>query len=118
MNNDCQGFNYCENGGQCFENNETCPTKLSCICEDCYYGSRCQFSTKGFLISLDSIVAYHIKPNIPVNRQPLIVKTSIIFVIGLISGLLSMIRNCLIINNNNFNNKICSFDLISNVFDK
>ena len=97
MNNDCQGYNYCENGGQCFQNNETCPTKLTCICPDCYYGGKCQFSTKGFIFSLDSILGYHIKPNISINQQPLIIKISIaistiMFVLGLINGFLSIVN--------------------------
>jgi hypothetical protein len=95
INNDCQGFNHCENGGQCFQNNQTCPTKSTCICQNCYYGSKCQFSTKAFIMSLDSILGYHIKPNVSLHQQPLIIKISItistiIFVIGFLSGLLSI----------------------------
>ncbi|CAF4339923.1 unnamed protein product [Rotaria sp. Silwood2] len=94
-NNDCQGYNCCENDGQCFQNNETCPTKSTCICPDCYYGAKCQFSTKGFMFSLDTILGYHIKPKISLNRQPLIIKISILIstimlISGLISGLLSI----------------------------
>jgi hypothetical protein len=70
MNNDCQGYNYCQN-------NETCPTKFSCICQNCFYGSKCQFSTKGFIFSLDSILGYHIKPNLSINYQSLIIKISL-----------------------------------------
>ncbi|CAF3318798.1 unnamed protein product [Rotaria sp. Silwood2] len=93
---DCQGYNDCENDGQCFQNNQTCPTKFLCTCEDCYYGSKCQFSTKGFIFSLDPILGYHIKQNVAFNRQPLIVKISlvitvIIFILGLISGSCSII---------------------------
>ncbi|CAF3945990.1 unnamed protein product [Rotaria sordida] len=96
MNYDCQGNNYCENNGQCFQNNETCPTKSTCECQDCYYGAKCQFSTKGFLFSLDPILGYHIKPNVSLNQQPLIIKISIIIstimlILGLISGFLSII---------------------------
>ncbi|CAF4299044.1 unnamed protein product, partial [Rotaria socialis] len=69
MNYDCQGHNYCENDGQCFQNNETCPTKSTCVCQDCYYGAKCQFSTKGFLFSLDPILGYHIKTNISINQN-------------------------------------------------
>ncbi len=95
MVNDCEGYNYCENGGQCFQNNETCPTKTTCVCQDCYYGSQCQFSTKGFIFSLDPILSYHIKPNVSLNRQPLIIQISIaistiLFMTGLLSGLLSI----------------------------
>ena len=49
VTNDCQGMNYCQNDGRCFQNNQTCATRLTCICPDCYFGSKCQFSTKGFL---------------------------------------------------------------------
>lgn len=93
MNYDCQGYNYCENGGQCFQNNETCPTESTCVCQDCYYGAKCQFSTKGFLFSLDPILAYHIKPHVPLTEQPVIIKISIvlsslILSFGLINGFL------------------------------
>jgi hypothetical protein len=89
MNNDCQGYNYCQN-------DETCPTKSICICQDCYYGAKCQLSTKGFIFSLDSILGYHIKPNLSINQQPLIIKisiaiTTIMFILGLINGLLSFL---------------------------
>jgi hypothetical protein len=95
-NNDCQGYNQCENGGQCFQNNETCPSKLTCICPDCYYGGRCQLSSSGFMFSLDVILGYHIKPNVSLNRQPLIIKISIaistiMFIAGFISGCLSIV---------------------------
>jgi len=94
--NDCQGYNQCENGGQCFQNNETCPSKLICICPDCYYGGRCQLSSSGFMFSLDVILGYHIKPNVSLNRQPLIIKISIaistiMFIAGFISGSLSIV---------------------------
>ena len=91
----CQKQNICENGGKCFDNNVTCPTKSMCVCEDCYYGDKCQFATKGFILSLDPILGYHIKPNVSINRQPLIVKLSIgiitcLFIFGLISESLSI----------------------------
>ena len=62
-NNDCQDYSYCLNDEKCFLNNQTCPTKFVCICQDCYYGSKCQFSTRSFIMSLDAILAYHIKSN-------------------------------------------------------
>ncbi|CAF4521974.1 unnamed protein product [Rotaria socialis] len=77
MNYDCQGHNYCENDGQCFQNNETCPTKSTCVCQDCYYGAKCQFSTKGFLFSLDPILGYHIKTNISINQNNVFIVTII-----------------------------------------
>lgn len=96
MNYDCEGYNYCENAGQCFQNNETCPTKFTCVCPDCYYGAKCQFSTKGFLFSLDPILVYLIKRHVSINEQPLIIKISIMFstiilLLGIVNGLLSII---------------------------
>jgi hypothetical protein len=35
----------------------------------CYYESRCQFATKGFSLSLDGILAYHIKPFVSFFKQ-------------------------------------------------
>ena len=96
MTYDCEGYNDCENGGQCFQNNETCPSSLVCVCPDCFYGSKCQFSTNGFILSLDPILGYHIKPNVSLNQQPWAVKVSIaistiIFFVGLITGSLSVL---------------------------
>ncbi|CAF2884864.1 unnamed protein product [Rotaria sp. Silwood2] len=86
---DCSGKNLCYNDGRCFLNNETCPSTFTCVCNDCYYGTQCQFSTKGFIFSLDPILGYHIKPSISLHRQPFIVKLSIaITTIMLISQLI------------------------------
>ncbi|CAF4559165.1 unnamed protein product [Rotaria socialis] len=97
--NDCQGYNQCKNNGQCFQNNETCSTKTICICPDCYYGSQCQFSTESFIFSLDAILGYHIKPMVPLVRQPIIIKISvaiilIMLIFGFISGMLSIVTFC------------------------
>ncbi|CAF1403365.1 unnamed protein product [Adineta ricciae] len=63
MTYDCQGFNYCENFGKCYQNDLVCPTSSMCECQECFYGSRCQFSSKGFGFSLDFILGPHIRPN-------------------------------------------------------
>ena len=96
LNNDCEGYNDCENEGQCFLNNQTCPTASVCICNDCFHGSKCQFSTNSHLISLDGILGYYIRPNISLNEQSSIIKVSltitiILFFCTLISGLLSIL---------------------------
>ncbi|CAF1380778.1 unnamed protein product [Adineta ricciae] len=96
LNDDCQGYNYCENRGRCFQNNASCPTKYTCICRDCYYGAKCQFSTEGFLFTLDTILAFHIRPNRPLNQQTrpiqVSISISVIFlVLGLSNGLLSFV---------------------------
>ncbi|CAF4737012.1 unnamed protein product, partial [Rotaria sp. Silwood2] len=96
MTFDCSGQSVCENGGQCFQDNLDCPHKLICIYPSCFYGTRCQFRTSGFDLSLDSILSYHILPNIGINHQSIIVKISlsltIIFMItGFVNGILCTI---------------------------
>ncbi|CAF3293516.1 unnamed protein product [Rotaria sp. Silwood2] len=91
----CNEKNLCYNDGQCFLNNETCPTTFICVCNDCYYGKQCQFSTSDFIFSLDPILGYHIKPSISLHQQPFIVKfsiiiTTIMLILELIMGSLSI----------------------------
>ncbi|CAF1222459.1 unnamed protein product [Adineta steineri] len=96
MTYDCQGQNYCENNGKCFQDNLKCPVQALCICSDCHYGLRCQFTTKGFVLSLDYILSYHIKPNRSFSQQPIIIKISIaiitlMLILGLINGIMSIL---------------------------
>ncbi|CAF3881803.1 unnamed protein product, partial [Adineta steineri] len=93
---DCQGNNYCENHGRCFQDDPKCSSIPLCICSDCYYGLRCQFTTKGFVLSLDYILSYHIKPNRSFSQQPMIIKVSIaiitlMLILGLINGISSIL---------------------------
>jgi hypothetical protein len=67
-----------------------------CVCSSCFYGTKCQFSTSGFGLSLDAILGYHIIPNFSISHQPNIVKISltlniILFIAGFINGILTMI---------------------------
>ncbi|CAF4054951.1 unnamed protein product, partial [Adineta steineri] len=94
MTYDCLGYNDCQNGAQCFQDHPHCPTKTICNCQECFYGDKCQFTTKHSGLSLDSILGYHIQPYLSINQQSLPVKISItlvtlILIIGLISGILS-----------------------------
>jgi hypothetical protein len=73
---DCFGYNYCENDGQCYHDNNSCPTSSSCFCKECYFGSQCQFTT--------------------FTRQSITVKvataiTIIMFIIAIINGVLCII---------------------------
>jgi hypothetical protein len=52
----CHGRIYPKNDAQCYQDHPTCPTKLLCVCPECCYGSRCQFST----LSLDMILVYQV----------------------------------------------------------
>ncbi|CAF4970062.1 unnamed protein product [Rotaria sp. Silwood1] len=102
MKFECLGQSVCENAGECFQDTSDCPQRSMCICPACFYGTRCQFSSSGFGLSLDSILAYHIQPHINLIHQPNIVKicfalTTILMVAGFINGTLALIT---------FNNKI------------
>ena len=92
----CNASDYCENNGKCFVNDLTCPTKSICVCEHCYYGNLCQFTTSGSVISLDSIIGYHIQPNLSFLKQSFIIKfttgiTILMLILGIIANLLSLI---------------------------
>ncbi|UJR34831.1 hypothetical protein I4U23_027612 [Adineta vaga] len=96
MRFDCFGQNECENGGQCFQDSLDCPKRSICICDSCYYGTRCQFTTNEFALSLDAILAYHIIPAVSLIHQTPIVKISfsltfLVMIIGLSNGILSLI---------------------------
>ncbi|CAF1434089.1 unnamed protein product [Adineta steineri] len=96
MKFDCSGQNHCENDGQCFQDSPDCPKRTICACRSCYYGSRCQFTTSEFGLSLDAILAYHIIPNVNIFHQTSIVKLSFSFtilfmIVGLINGVLSFV---------------------------
>ena len=94
MTYECEKSKYCGNDGQCFQDSLTCATSSFCACHRCYFGSRCQFSTKGSTLSLDIILGYHIRSKNTLNQQTTIVKsaialTSIIFVAGMMNSFLS-----------------------------
>ena len=85
----------CENNGRCFQDDSLCPRLLLCICPKCFFGGRCQFTTKVFSLSLEIILGYQIQNNLPMAQQPRVVKVSaalsmIVFGIGLINALCSI----------------------------
>ncbi|CAF1687729.1 unnamed protein product, partial [Adineta ricciae] len=48
-----QRENPCENNEKCFLANQTCSSSIKCLCSGCFYGTKCQFTTEGFVLSLD-----------------------------------------------------------------
>lgn len=90
----CKSFhNDCQNNVSCFED-RPCPRSVMCICPECYYGSKCQFTTKTFGLNLDTILSYQIHPSVPLSRQPKsiqfsLIMTIVMFVFGLLSGTIS-----------------------------
>ncbi|CAF1020881.1 unnamed protein product, partial [Didymodactylos carnosus] len=96
MTYNCNGYNYCENDGICFQDQPYCPTDSVCICKPCYYGNLCHLSSSYFVLSLDAIIGYHIQRYTKINHQPFIVKlsiviTTIMLTFGIISNLLSIL---------------------------
>jgi hypothetical protein len=92
----CKKRGDCQNGAQCLLDRSNCPQSIFCNCTDCFYGSKCQFTTKGFGLSLDAILGYQIRPNLSVNRQLSIVKVStaltvVMLTIGLINSIVSIL---------------------------
>jgi hypothetical protein len=92
----CQWRAHCENGGQSIQDLPTCPMSTMCVCPECYYGGKCQFTTKGFGLPLDVILAYQIRRHSRIVDQPATVKVSIamatlILIIGLINSVVSTI---------------------------
>jgi hypothetical protein len=96
IKHDCFGQSSCENGAQCLQDKPTCPQTSICVCPECFYGTRCQFRSSLFGLSLDAILGYHIQPHVSIYHQSHIVKVSIAFTIimtisGLVNGVLSLI---------------------------
>jgi hypothetical protein len=92
----CSLNNSCANGGQCLEDHPTCPSARICLCPNCFFGNRCQFYAKGLGSTLDEILGYEFERNTLLSKQPVTVKvgaavTILIFVIGIINSILSII---------------------------
>ncbi|CAF1510836.1 unnamed protein product, partial [Rotaria sordida] len=71
---ECDGYNYCENGGQCYQSHPFCPVASQCSCVECYFGTRCQLTTVGYSLSLDTILGYQIVALPSIHRQLSIIK--------------------------------------------
>jgi hypothetical protein len=80
-------WNECSQRGVCIQNHNLCPTDSLCICESCSYGSICQFTSKGYILSLDGIIGSHIKPTI----KNLFNQTNVIKITFLVIILLTII---------------------------
>ena len=80
----CYKLSNCQNNGQCIQDSVQCPQTSRCICEGCFYGSLCQFSSSLFDISLDSILGSHIQPNRSLSHQSQIIHITLFIIILLI----------------------------------
>ena len=93
---DCKGKNVCENGGECYQDEEYCPTTSLCVCQTCFYGTQCQLNTNEYSLSLDTILGYHIRPLIDISQQNSAVLISIVLsviisLIGIINSILTFL---------------------------
>ena len=92
----CPGRTTCKNDGECLLDHSICPSSAICICRECFFGGRCQFTTKTSSLSLDVILGYQIRPYLTIHQQQISVKVSIVIttlmlVIGLVNSILSII---------------------------
>jgi hypothetical protein len=114
MKFDCQGQSVCENDGKCLQDIPDCPTRSICMCEPCFYGTLCQFSTSGFGLSLDAILGYHILQNVSLVDQPFIIKMSLsLTIIFIIAGLLDSILSIMTFKNKVVREVGCGLYLLS-----
>ncbi|UJR16672.1 hypothetical protein I4U23_003572 [Adineta vaga] len=72
----CSKQDWCKNQGQCFEDHPSCPSVTICVCQQCFFGNRCQFYTKGFGLTLDEILGYEIIRDTKLTLQPFAVQFS------------------------------------------
>ncbi|CAM4751448.1 unnamed protein product [Rotaria magnacalcarata] len=55
--NECSNTRSCLNGGLCLQENEIQnPLESVCICQQCFFGNLCQFTTSQYSISLDALI--------------------------------------------------------------
>ena len=88
----CSERYRCLNDGLCVqESNINNPLDYFCICQECYFGDLCQFTTSQYSISLDSLIGQTIKTDVAFQEQPIIVISS--FIIVLISIVIGLLLN-------------------------
>ena len=92
----CPSNQLCKNDGQCLQDHTSCPSIKICLCPDCFYGDRCQFYSKGMGTTLDEILAYEIKSNQNIIKQPIVIQLSavitiLLLIIGIINSILSIL---------------------------
>ena len=72
----CDDNVFCQNGGTGHEDQPICPLSILCVCQDCFFGDRCQFYAKGIGLTLDEMLRYIIRPHVPFHDQSLAMKWS------------------------------------------
>ncbi|CAF4168255.1 unnamed protein product, partial [Adineta steineri] len=98
----CEDNVYCENDGRCLQNRPICFYSILCVCNDCFFGDRCQFYAKGIGLTLDDLLLYKTRPNSTLIDQSLVVKFSATFIMTVFPiGLLNSSFDYLVFHNLN-----------------
>ncbi|CAF1048431.1 unnamed protein product, partial [Didymodactylos carnosus] len=92
-NNCTAEISYCQNDGLCKQTNRQGQWDFVCICDECYYGILCQFTTLQYSVSLDALIGSKIYLGKNIMKQPVVIKLSFIFAILMFTG--SLITNTL-----------------------
>ena len=92
----CHSDHICLNGAYCLQDHPRCPSTQICVCDNCFFGSQCQYYAKGLGATLDEILGYEIQFHTHMFHQRLSVQitfimTLIMFLIGFINGLCSIL---------------------------
>ncbi|CAF1367160.1 unnamed protein product [Didymodactylos carnosus] len=110
----CDENNVCQNNGKCYVNDLKCPTKSLCVCQQCYHGTLCQFTTSGSVLSLDSIIGYHIQSYVQFSKQYFIIKLSTgITIVMATTGILSNVFAIMTFSRERVLELGCGFYLLS-----
>jgi hypothetical protein len=92
----CSERHVCLHGGLCFqESNMRNPLDYFCICEECYFGDMCQFTTSQYSISIDALIGQSIKIDVSLREQPTIIQicfvlAGILFVLGVVINIVTI----------------------------
>lgn len=115
FNHEDQSCHYCQNNGLCVQQNEVeAQWKYICICPICFFGSLCQFSTKNYFITLDSLIGPEIRNNYPsIKQQPTIISTTLIILVLIVSvGSISNLISFIILSNKKLQRVNCDIYLL------
>ncbi|CAF1200402.1 unnamed protein product [Adineta ricciae] len=109
----CYELSDCENGAECIQDKFHCPERSMCLCQECFHGTRCQFSSQLFGISLDATLGYHIQSQVKLTSQPFVVQLSLaltilLVVLGILNGILSLLT----FKNEELRKTACGFYLL------
>ncbi|CAF1454631.1 unnamed protein product [Adineta steineri] len=67
--------NHCQNKGLCVQDDEfRNPLEFICVCDRCFFGDLCQFTTSQYSISLDALIGQRIASHTPIYRQSISVQ--------------------------------------------